>query len=147
MGKGSWGALSSERLNHLKRYRWPIGSDLLLLHIYMYVYIYIYFLDEAALVFYFYKPLCAPLRSAQIPRQAPVCDPGPGWTFLRWSLALVQISGCVGFGTSRRQKPHHPAGLQRPLSCPIQNPLALLEDMVWLPPEPEVIWGRPSIHP
>lgn len=50
MGKENCGVLSSERLNHLKWYLWPIGSYLLL---FAYIYIYIYFLNEAALVFYF----------------------------------------------------------------------------------------------
>lgn len=60
----------------------------------------------------FLKSLCAPLCTALIPRQALACDVGPSWTFLKWSLALVQISNCIGFGTSRKQEPSRLAGLR-----------------------------------
>lgn len=46
MGKENRGVLSSERLNHLKRYLWPIASYLLLfciyIHIYLHIYVYIF---------------------------------------------------------------------------------------------------------
>lgn len=37
-GKGNWGALSSEELNHLKRCLWPSGNYL---HIYIYTHTYL----------------------------------------------------------------------------------------------------------
>lgn len=48
--------------------------------------------------------LYALVCTALLPRQVTVCDLGPGWTFLRWSLALAQISSYVGFGGQQKAK-------------------------------------------
>lgn len=60
----------------------------------------------------FLKSLYALVCTALIPVQVTTCDVGTGWTFLRWSLALVRISSCAGFGASRRQQPSHLTGLR-----------------------------------
>lgn len=94
----------------------------------------------------FLKSLCAPLCTALIPRQAPTCDLGPGWTFLRRSLALVQISNCIGFEISRKQEPSDLQDFEASELCFYSGPSNFVLGGGLASPKPEVIWRKLNIH-